>query len=290
VTARAYLDLTKPRLLPLVLFSGLPVLLMAGPERVTPELACMTLLGTALAAGAANALNSYLERERDALMERTASRPLPAGALSAAHALAFGMALGVLGTAVLWAWSGAAAALIALSAILVYVFAYTLWLKPRSRFGVLVGGISGAIAPLIADAAVDGRVGPVGLLLFAIIFVWQPPHFYAIALYRRGEYERAGFQMLPSRVGDEATRRRILLWVAAAVVPVSLAAWVATPLAGLYGVAALALGGWFVVECVHLCRERSDAAARRVFRVSLAHLVGLFSAMLIDLGVTSWLA
>jgi protoheme IX farnesyltransferase len=207
--AGAYLQLTKPRLLPLVLFTGLPALLMAEVEALSPGLALATLGGTALVAGAANALNSYLERDRDALMTRTESRPLPAGALSPRRALVFGIVLALVGTGSLWHFSGAHSALIALAAIFFYVFVYTLWLKPRSRWAILAGGVSGAITPLIADAAVDGRVGAVGWLLFAIVFTWQPPHFYAIALYRKREYERAGYRMLPSRIGDEATRRRI---------------------------------------------------------------------------------
>jgi protoheme IX farnesyltransferase len=288
--AGAYLQLTKPRLLPLVLFSSLPVLLMAESGAPSPALAVATLLGTALAAGAANALNSYLERDRDALMPRTESRPLPAGTLAPVRALGFGLVLAGAGTGVLWHFGGPPAALIALAAILFYVFVYTLWLKPRSRWAVLAGGVSGAIAPLIADAAIDGRVGPAGWLLFAIIFAWQPPHFYAIALYRRAEYERAGFRMLPTRIGEAATRRRIVAWVAAAVVPVSLLAAVLTPLGAPYALAALGLGAWFLLEALVLERRRSAPAARRLFRVSLVYLLTLFVAMLADLALAKGVA
>ncbi|MCH2184875.1 UbiA family prenyltransferase, partial [Myxococcota bacterium] len=157
--AASYMALTKPRILPLVLFSGLPALVLAGGIWPSPELLAATLLGTALCAAAANALNSYLERDRDALMERTRDRPLPSGALRPGPALVFSLLLGAAGTAMLWAWSGVAAAGIALAAIGIYIFVYTLWLKPRTPFAVIVGGISGAIAPLIADAAVTGHVG-----------------------------------------------------------------------------------------------------------------------------------
>ena len=286
--AGAYLQLTKPRLLPLVLFTGLPALLMAETGTLSPGLAIATLGGTALVAGAANALNSYLERDRDALMTRTESRPLPAGALSPGRALAFGILLALVGTASLWHFCGAYAALIALAAIFFYVFVYTLWLKPRSRWAILAGGVSGAITPLIADAAVDGRVGAVGWLLFAIIFAWQPPHFYAIALYRKREYERAGYRMLPSRIGDEATRRRIVAWVAAAVIPASLLTAALTPVGALYAIAALALGGWFLVEALVLVRRRTPLAARRFFWVSLAYLASLFLVMIADLGLERW--
>ena len=288
--AGAYLQLTKPRLLPLVLFTGLPALLMAEAGTLSAGLAIATLGGTALVAGAANALNSYLERDRDALMTRTESRPLPAGALSPGRALAFGILLALAGTGSLWHFCGAHAALIALAAIFFYVFVYTLWLKPRSRWAILAGGVSGAITPLIADAAVDGRVGAVGWLLFAIIFAWQPPHFYAIALYRKREYERAGYRMLPSRIGDEATRRRILAWVAAAVVPASLLTAALTPVGALYAIAALALGGWFLVEALVLVRRRTPLAARRFFWVSLAYLASLFLVMIVDLGLERWVA
>lgn len=278
----SYLALTKPRLLPLVLLTGLPALVLAAGQWPTPRLIGATLLGTAIAAMAANALNSYLERGSDALMERTRTRPLPSGALAPRRALVFGLVLSALGTGMLAAWSGVLAALIALAAILVYVFVYTLWLKPRTPVAVILGGVSGAIVPLIADAAIDGSVGAAGWLLFSIIFVWQPPHFYAISLYRRSDYERAGFPVLADRIGADGTRRRILAWVAL-LVPLTLvtAAW--TELGALYAIAAAGLGGWFLASCVNLLRERSEAAARHVFRVSLVYLLALFAAMLADL-------
>jgi protoheme IX farnesyltransferase len=287
-SAAAYLALTKPRLLPLVLFSGLPALWLAGgwPQ---PRLLTATLLGTALAAAAASTLNSYLERGPDALMERTRTRPLPSGALPPRRALAFGVALAALGTGLLWIHASPAAALIALAAILFYVFAYTLWLKPRTPWAVVLGGLSGAIAPLIADAADDGRVGAAGLLLFAIVFAWQPPHFYAIALYRAQDYARAGFPTLSSRIGAPRTRRRILAWTLA-LVGTTLAAAPTTGLGALYGLAAVALGVWFTVRAVSLLRDRSDAEARRFFLASLWYLFGLFAAMIADLAAQAALA
>jgi len=281
-TAGDYLALTKPRLLPLVLFSGIPALVMAQGRWPSFELAALTLVGTALAAGAANALNSYLERDRDAQMERTRSRPLPAGKLEPQRALLFGLGLSVLGTALLWAASGPAAAAIALAAILFYVFIYTLWLKPRTSFAVIVGGVSGAIAPLIADAAVNGQITAAGWLLFAIIFIWQPPHFYAIALYRRDDYAVAHFPMLHDRIGEDATRGRIVLWVLA-LLPVTLAPVALGMLGSGYAVVAGALGLWFLGQALVLRRRRDRASARRTFLVSLAHLCGTFAAMTGDL-------
>ncbi|MGH9885768.1 MAG: heme o synthase [bacterium] len=278
----AYLALTKPRLLPLVLFSGLPALVMAQGHWPSFRLAAWTLLGTALAGGAANALNSYLERDRDAQMERTRTRPLPSGALDPQRALGFGLVLSAVGTLVLWLAAGPAAALIALAAILFYVFVYTLWLKPRTPFAVVVGGVSGAIAPLIADAAIDGHVSAAGWLLFAIIFLWQPPHFYAIALYRREDYAHAHFPMLHDRIGEDATRTRIVLWILA-LLPVTLAPVALGMLGPAYGAIAGALGLWFLAQAFVLKQRRDRSSARRTFVVSLAYLVGTFAAMIGDL-------
>jgi len=280
--AARYLALTKPRLLPLVLFSALPALVMAAGGWPPLTAVAAILLGTSLTAGAANALNSYLERERDGRMERTAARPLPAGRMRPAHALSFGLAIGVLGTAILWIAATPVAALIGLAALLFYVFVYTLWLKPRTPFAVVVGGVSGAIAPLIADAALDGRVGAPGLILFALIFLWQPPHFYAIALYRKDDYARAGFPMLHDRIGEDATRTRILAWIAA-LLPLSFVPVALGLLGAPYAVAAALLGAGFLAAAVALWRQRTREAARRVFLVSLLYLMGTFAAMILDL-------
>jgi protoheme IX farnesyltransferase len=277
-----YIELTKPRLLPLVLFSGLPALVMAAGGWPGPARTALILGGIALAAGSANALNSYLERERDCAMARTRTRPLPAGRLSPGRALAFGLGLGALGPGLLWVISGAAAAGVALAGILFYVFVYTLWLKPRTPLAAIVGGAAGAVAPLIADAAVRGHIGAAGWLVFAIVFVWQPPHFWAIALYRRSEYEAAGFPLLVSRVGEAAVRWRILGWTLA-LLPVSLAPWALGLLGGLYAAVAVAVGALFLASAVQLVRLGGDAAARRTFRVSLVYLMVLCTAMLADL-------
>ncbi len=280
-TCRDYLELTKPRILLLVLVSGSPPLFMASGVEVSLALATAVLVGIAGAGAAANTLNCYVERERDALMARTRSRPLPAARLEPARALVFGLVLGALATALLGVAGGALAAGLGVASILFYVFVYTVWLKPRSAWNAVVGGAAGAAAPLIADAAVHGSVGPVGLLLFAIIFLWQPPHVWAIALYRKAEYEQAGIPMLPSVIGDEPTRWRMLGY-ALALVPVTLAP-VPLGLLGLpYLAAALVLDAWFVWSVVGMVRARSVRAARRVFHGSLVYLFALFLAMLLD--------
>jgi protoheme IX farnesyltransferase len=279
---RDYVDLTKPRLLPLVLMTGLPVLGMSAGGWPSAAFTVVTLLGIALAAASANTLNAYLERDLDALMERTRSRPVPAGLIEPRAALRFGLVLGVLSTVVLYAVGGLPTAGLGVASILFYVFVYTLWLKPRSSWNTVIGGAAGAVAPLIADAAVNGQVGAAGLTLFGIIFFWQPPHVWAIALYRKADYEAAGIKMLPNVIGDEATRRR-MLWYTLGLVPVTLAPVALGLLGNAYLAVALGANAWFIWSSVQVLRQRTDDAARRMFRVSLAYLFSLFAAMLVEL-------
>jgi protoheme IX farnesyltransferase len=278
---RSYVALTKPRILLLVIFTGLPVMGMASAGWPPAGFVAATLIGIALAAGAANALNCYLERDLDARMERTSSRPLPAQQLAPASALAFGLTLAVVSTALLHRVGGTPAAALGVASILFYVFVYTVWLKPRSSLNAVIGGAAGAAAPLIADTAVNGHIGPAGWLLFGIIFLWQPPHVWAIALFRKSDYLRAGIPMLPNVIGDERTRWR-MLWYTLALVPVTLAPVPLGLLGTTYLVAALVLDAWFVWHVVRVLRERTDAAARRAFHVSLLYLFALFLAMLVD--------
>jgi protoheme IX farnesyltransferase len=279
---RDYVDLTKPRLLPLVLMTGLPVLGMSAGGWPSAAFTVVTLLGIALAAASANTLNAYLERDLDARMERTRSRPVPAGLIEPRAALRFGLVLGVLSTVVLYAVGGLPTAGLGVASILFYVFVYTLWLKPRSSWNTVIGGAAGAVAPLIADAAVNGQVGAAGLTLFGIIFFWQPPHVWAIALYRKADYEAAGIKMLPNVIGDEATRRR-MLWYTLGLVPVTLAPVVLGLLGNAYLAVALGANAWFIWSSVQVLRQRTDDAARRMFRVSLVYLFTLFAAMLAEL-------
>jgi heme o synthase len=278
----SYADLTKPRLLPMVLLTGIPIFGMAAASPPSLGFACATLLGIALAAASANTMNAYLERDVDALMERTRERPLPAGRIAPRSALRFGLVLGAVSTLLLWATAGPTAAGLGVASILFYVFVYTLWLKPRSPWNAVIGGAAGAVAPLIADAAVNGRVGAAGLALFAIVFFWQPPHVWAIALYRKRDYEAAGIPMLPNVIGDERTRRRMLVHTLG-LVPVSLVPVVLGLVGNVYLAVALGMNAWFVATALRLLRERSDAAAQRMFRVSLAYLFSLFLAMNLEL-------
>ena len=276
-TLRGFLALTKPRILLLVIFTGLPVMGMAAEGWPSASFAIATLTGIALAAGAANTLNCYLERDLDALMERTRSRPLPARDVAPSAALAFGLGLALISTLLLNAVGGPLTAALGVASILFYVFVYTVWLKPRSP---LERGRSAAPRapprPLIADAALNGSVGAAGWLLFAIVFFWQPPHVWAIALFRKEDYARAGIPMLPNVIGDDPTRWRMLL-VQPGADPRSRwprprwACW-----APLYLSCAVALDAWFLWHVVRVVRERDEAAARRTFHVSLLYLFALF--------------
>lgn len=279
---RTWADLTKPRLLPMVLFTGLPVFGMAAGGWPGLPFVALTLLGICLAAASANTLNAYLERDKDALMERTRSRPLPAGRIAPPAALAFGLGLAAASTAVLGRVAGPEAAGLGVASILFYVFVYTLWLKPRSSWNAVIGGAAGAAAPLIADAAVNGQVTAAGLALFAIVFFWQPPHVWAIALYRKADYEAAGIPMLPSVIGDQPARWW-MLWTTLGLVPVTLAPVALGLLGWVYGAVALGMNAWFLAAAVRVLREQSDAAARHMFRVSLAFLFSLFLAMNLEL-------
>lgn len=282
-TVRTYAELTKPRLLPLVLMTGLPALVMTAGEWPALSSVVWVMLGISLAAAAANTFNAYIERDLDQLMERTRERPLPSGKLAPRNALIFAFVLTVLSTGVLYVSGGAMAAGLGVATILFYVFVYTIWLKPRSgHWSAVVGGAAGAAAPLIADAAVNGSVGAPGLVLFGIVFMWQPPHVWAIALFRKKEYENAGFPVLPNTIGEEATRWR-MFWYTLALVPMTMAP-VALGLSGtLYLVVALAVNAWFVWHSIRVLRQRTPEAARGMFSASLGYLFTLFAAMMVEL-------
>jgi protoheme IX farnesyltransferase len=281
---RDYVALTRPRVLSLVLFTAPPAMAMGRGEWPRFTVLLGVLIGAAMIGGGCGALNAWWERDRDAAMLRTADRPLPSGRLSPLQALVFGLTVSLLGLAVLYAAGGALPAAIGAGTLAHYFFVYTLWLKPRSPQNIVIGGAAGAATPLIADAAVDGRLGIWGVVLFAIIFLWTPPHFWAIALYRKNEYEAAGFPMMPSVVGNDATRRRQLAY-ALLLIPVTLIPWLAGVLGVFYAIVALLAGIAFCESIRQAMRRRSDVADRRVFRVSIVYLVAIFAAMLVELAV-----
>ena len=279
-----YYQMTRPRVLALVLFTGLPVFAMNQTGWPSLATTAWVLFGTALAGAACSVLNAYVERDTDARMARTQDRPLPVAAVAPEHALFYGVALSAGSTVVLWLTGGPVAALVGVLSILFYVFVYTMWLKPRTPQNIVIGGAAGATTPLIADAALNGSIGMGSLALFLIIFMWTPPHFWAIALYRKKDYEMAGIPMMPNVVGDQPTRWRMLaysiLLIPCTLVPVALGS-----MSWLYGGAALMLGAWFVWRNVGILRARNYKADRQFFMASNIYLMALFAAMIIDVAV-----
>ncbi|MDP6980734.1 MAG: heme o synthase [Myxococcota bacterium] len=277
-----YIAMTRPRVLSLVLFTA-PAAMLMGHEG-WPRIGVLAgvIVGAALVGGGCGALNAWIERDRDAKMTRTQDRPLPTGRLAPIHAMVFGLATSALGLAALYAAGGWPAAGIGLLTLLHYIFVYTLWLKPRSAQNIVIGGAAGAASPLIADVAIDGSLGIWGFVLFAIVFLWTPPHFWAIALYRKEEYEAAGFPMMPSVVGNEACRRKMLAY-ALILIPVTLLPWFGGELGVFYALTALVAGGWFVRSILRAMDARDRNEDRRVFATSIIYLVVIFGAMLAEL-------
>ena len=287
-----YLELTKPRITLLVLMTGLPALLMAarsGAARgpVTAAQMCGILLGVALASGSAASFNHYFDRDIDARMRRTARRPLPSGLLPPAHALWLGFALAAAAWATLSVFGNRLAASLAMASIVYYAVIYTVWLKRRTPQNIVIGGGAGASAPLIAWAALTGRIDAAAILMAGIVFLWTPPHFWSLALYRRDDYERAGLPMLPVTHGEAETRRQIVLYTLV-LVPVTLSL-VPLGVAGLvYGVPAAVLGAAFAALAIQLQRSAQVPHAVRMFRFSLLYLFALFACLTLDASLHAW--
>jgi protoheme IX farnesyltransferase len=280
--ARLLIDIARPKVIGLVVFTGLPAMALGRDGWLPWQQAVPVLLATGLAGAASSALNAWVERDTDARMARTRNRPLPASVLLPNAVLAYGVALTVVSTAWLLAIGGPLAAFVSLGTIVFYVLGYTVWLKPRTPQNIVIGGAAGSTAPLIASAAADGEISLAAWLLFLIVFLWTPPHFWAIAIYRRKEYEAAGFPMMPTVVGDHATRLRGLGYA------VALAATTLLPVAmgylsWFFGVAAIGLAAWFMGHLVHAIVADRPVVDWRAFKVSVAYLSLLFAVMLVDL-------
>lgn len=276
-----YVALTKPRIIVLLLVTAFASMLVAAPGKVSPWVILFTLVGGALSAGSANAINQLLERDIDALMTRTRRRPIPSGRVSPSYAFAFAVLLGVVAFVEMAMLVNMLAALLSLAALLFYVFVYTVWLKRSTPQNIVIGGAAGAVPPLVGWAAATGRVDLTAVLLFLIVFLWTPPHFWALALFRRDDYARAHVPMLPVVAGEEETRRQIVIYTLVLVASTLLL----YPLGGmglLYLLSAGVLGGIFVALAVGLLRVRTDLAAVRVFGYSIVYLALLFAAMVAD--------
>jgi heme o synthase len=277
---RDYVEILKPRVMSLVVFTGLVGLVLA-PGHLHPVLAAVAVLCIAIGAGAAGAINMWYDRDIDAMMRRTAERPLPAGRMMPGEALGFGAALGIgsvlmMGLAVNWV----AAELLALT-IGFYVVVYTIWLKRRTPQNIVIGGAAGAFPPVIGWAAVTGDIGWGALALFAIIFFWTPPHFWALSLYRTGEYAAAGVPMLPVVAGPRETKRQMLLYTVV-LWPVILTPWLLGVAGVFYGVGALVLSAVFTVSAILVWRDTGERNARSMFAFSLLYLFLIFSLLLAD--------
>ncbi len=288
-TAGDWLALLKPRVMTLVVFTGLVGLLVA-PGRLHPVLALTAILCIAVGAGAAGAINMWYDRDIDAVMRRTARRPIPDGRIAPADALGFGIALAVASVLVMGLATNIAAGLALAASIAFYVFVYTMWLKRRTPQNIVIGGAAGAFPPLIGWVAVTGHVALTPLVLFAIIFFWTPPHFWSLALYAHGDYARAGVPMLPVAAGARATRRQIMLYTLF-LVPLTLLPWALGEAGRIYGFAALGLGLGFLVSAWRVWRDAQDEAgrsltkdapARAAFRYSILYLFVLFAAFAVD--------
>jgi len=280
-SARAYFLLTKPRIIELLLVTTVPTMFIAARGVPSPWLMAATLFGGALSAASANVLNCYLDRDIDALMRRTARRPLPAHRVDPGDALRFGLVLGVAGFVWLWAAVNLLSAVLATSAILFYVFVYTLGLKRRSTQNIVIGGAAGAVPVLVGWSAVTGRVELPALVLFAIIFYWTPPHFWALSLRFKDDYAAAGVPMLPVVRGARETSTQILYYTVL-LVAVTLLLYPAGRMGALYLAAAVALGGAFIWRALELRRDLDGRRAIRLFSFSNTYLALLFLAMALD--------
>jgi heme o synthase len=285
--ARGYLELTKPRIVMLVVVTGVPALLLAQPGWPGARAFFGALAGIALAAMSAACFNQYLDRDIDALMRRTASRPLPSGLLAPSHALALGFGLAALAWLVLVTFGNVLAASLGMASIFYYAVIYTAWLKRRTPQNIVIGGGAGAAAPLIAWAVVTGTIELPAMILAGIVFLWTPPHFWALALYRNEDYVRANVPMLPVTHGMAATRRQILIYTLL-LVPATLSLPVLGVVGLIYVVPAALLDGLFVAYAWRLYRSGSIPHAVHLFRFSILYLFLIYLALTLDASVRAW--
>jgi heme o synthase len=274
-----YVTLTKPRVQLLLLLTTVTTMYVAGDPSLS--LVALTVLGGSLSAGGAAAVNHYWDRDIDAQMARTATRPVPSGRVSPRAALLFGLVLGALSFAELAAAVNLLSAFLALAGFLGYVFVYTIWLKRSTPQNIVIGGAAGAVPPLVGWSAVTGGLDPAALYLFAIVFYWTPPHFWALSLLMKDEYARVGVPMMPVVHGERETRRQIVLYTVLLGV-LTLLPVVFGFFGALYGAVALGLGAAFLVLALRLQRRADRRSALRTYLFSLAYLAVLFATMVAD--------
>jgi heme o synthase len=282
-TVGDYFALMKPRVMSLVVFTGLAGMIVA-PGHVHPLIAFSALLCIAVAGGASGALNMAYEGDIDALMARTATRPVPMGRIAREDAMAFGYTLAVAAVTLMLLFVNALAAALLAFTVFFYVGVYTLWLKKRTPQNIVIGGFAGALPPAIGWAAVTGTLAWQPLLLVAIVFLWTPPHFWSLALFRSGDYARAGIPMLPVVAGKKATRRQIALY-ALVLIPLGIVPALTGFGGPLYLAASMGLGAVFLWGAFAVLRERDETkepAAKRLFAVSIFYLFSLFAALIAE--------
>jgi protoheme IX farnesyltransferase len=275
-----FLALLKPRVMSLVVFTGFVGLWIA-PGQLHPVLVAVAVLCIAVGSGAAGAINMWYDRDIDSIMSRTRRRPIPTGKVAPGEALGFGVVLSVASVSMMGLMLNWVAGAILALAILFYLFIYTVWLKRRTPQNIVIGGAAGAFPPMIGWAAVTGSVSIESLALFALIFFWTPPHFWALSLFRCGDYQDAGVPMMPVVAGKAATRLQMLLYTLL-LIPVSIAPTLLGMAGWLYGGAALLFSLAFVGHAVAVLRDHSDRPAKRMFAFSLLYLAALFALLIVD--------
>lgn len=279
-----FIALTKPRIIELLLITTVPTMVLAEQGWPRTTLVLITLLGGTLAAGGANAVNMVVDRDIDRLMPRTQGRPLVTGLVSPREAMVFAIALEIAAFAVLWAWANLLSAVLALSAMLFYVFVYTLWLKRTSTQNIVIGGAAGAVPVLVGWAAVQNDVAWAPVVLFVVMFLWTPPHFWALAIRYADDYRAAQVPMLPAVATPQVTVRKMVSYTAAMMVG-TLALWPVAHLGAIYGISAIVLGGLFLWGTIDLGKNPTPQRSMRVFGFSITYVTLLFAAMMIDVFV-----
>jgi protoheme IX farnesyltransferase len=278
---RQFLALTKPRVVSLIVFTAVIGMFLASPGIPPAQAVLFGTVGIALVAGAAAAINCLVEQKIDAVMRRTRGRPLPRGELTSLQTLVFATVVGTLGLWILFRFVNPLTMGLTFATFVGYAVVYTVLLKPATPQNIVIGGAAGAMPPILGWAAVTNDVAPEALLLFLIIFIWTPPHFWSLALYRRDDYARAGLPMLPVTHGPRYTQLQIVLYTLV-LFAVSLLPYAVRMSGAPYLIAAIALGAAFVLHAFKLYRNYSDALARVTFRFSIFYLAALFSALLLD--------
>ena len=281
INCRSFFIMCKPRVTALIVFTAMIGMFLATPGMVPLDLLVAATVGIALASGAAAAFNCLIEQKIDALMARTRARPLPTGQVGSIQTAIFATVVGSVGLGILYWYINPLTMWLTFATFIGYAVIYTIFLKPATPLNIVIGGASGAMPPVLGWAAVTNTIAPEALILFLIIFAWTPPHFWALALYRRSEYAKSGLPMLPITHGEEFTRLHILLYTVILVTVTLMPC--ATGMSGwIYLVSALALDGVFLWYAVQIYRAYSDDLAKRAFRYSILYLMLLFAALLLD--------